>query len=126
MECDHGWAVPTGALGKGLKRRLPADLWRDLEATYAGAGVAENWEALFRTLALFRRVAREVGAQLGYTYPDELDRRVTAYLRHMQDPGRGAPVAHPNADPPDPGRHLAPGPADRSRPSASGPDAACV
>ena len=126
MECDHGWAVPAGRLGKGLKRRLPADLWRDLEATYAGAGVAENWEALFRTLALFRRVAREVAARLGYPYPDELDRRVTAYVRQMEDRGRGAtpPGSHPDADPPDPGQHHAPGPADRSRPSTSGPDAA--
>jgi aminoglycoside 6-adenylyltransferase len=90
MECDHGWAVPTGALGKGLKRRLPADLWRELEATYAGAGNAENWEALFRTLALFRRVAIEVAARLGYAYPEELDRRVTAYVQHMQDLERGA------------------------------------
>jgi hypothetical protein len=28
--------------------------------------MAENWEALFRTLALFRQVAVEVAARLGY------------------------------------------------------------
>ncbi len=83
MECDHGWSVPTGALGKGLKKRLPPDLWVELEATYAAAGIEENWESLFRTIAFFRRIATDVGDHLGYAYPDELDRRVTDYARRM-------------------------------------------
>src|SRR3712207_6090579 len=90
MESDHGWSVPVHALGKGLKQRLPADIWRELEGTYAGGGLGDNWVALFRTIALFGRVSREVGARLGYAFPDELDRRVTAYVRRMQAAERGA------------------------------------
>jgi aminoglycoside 6-adenylyltransferase len=37
IERDHGWSEPTDWLGKGLKNRLPADIWEALEATYAGA-----------------------------------------------------------------------------------------
>jgi aminoglycoside 6-adenylyltransferase len=85
LECDHSWSAPVGALGKGLWRRLPPALWTELEGAYAGAGIAENWTALFRTMSLFGRVAREVAAHLGYAYPDELDRRVTAYVRRMQE-----------------------------------------
>jgi aminoglycoside 6-adenylyltransferase len=85
LECDHDWSVPVGALGKGLKKRLPADLWRELEDSYAGGAIADNWVALFRTMALFGRVAREVAARLGYTYPAALERRVTAYVRRMQE-----------------------------------------
>jgi aminoglycoside 6-adenylyltransferase len=84
MELDHGWSVPTGTLGKGLKKRLPPEIWSQLENTYAGADVADNWEALFRTIALFRQVAVEVGEGLGYAYPDDLDQRVTAYVRDMR------------------------------------------
>jgi aminoglycoside 6-adenylyltransferase len=84
MECDHNWSVPTGALGKGLKRRLPAEIWSQLERTYAGAGIAENWEALFMTIALFRQVAIDVANHLGYAYPHDLDQRVTAYVQHTQ------------------------------------------
>jgi aminoglycoside 6-adenylyltransferase len=84
MECDHNWSVPTGALGKGLKRRLPAEIWSQLERTYTGAGIAENWEALFMTIALFRQVAIDVANHLGYTYPHDLDQRVTAYVQHIQ------------------------------------------
>ncbi len=94
MECDHGWAVPVRIFGKGLKARLPPDLWTELEGTYAGAGIADNWEALFRTMALFRRVARDVAAHLGYAYPDELDRRVSAYVRRMRDREHEAAASH--------------------------------
>lgn len=81
---DHGSTVKIGALGKGLKRYLPPALWAELEACYAGAGVAENWNALFQTLALFRQVATDVAARLDYAYPHDLDRRVTAYVRRIQ------------------------------------------
>ncbi|HKH10700.1 MAG TPA: aminoglycoside 6-adenylyltransferase [Rubrobacter sp.] len=90
MECDHGWSAPAGNLGKGLKKHLPPEIWRELEGTYAGAGIAENWEALFRTMALFRRVATDVGDDLGYAYPLDLDRRVTAYVRTIKDLNHGA------------------------------------
>lgn len=81
VQIDHGWSLPAGSLGRGLKRSLPPPLWAELERCYAGAGMAENWAALFATLSFFRRVALEVGAELGYSYPHELDRRVTAFVR---------------------------------------------
>ena len=89
MERDHGWLVPTGALGKGLKKRLPSEIWTQLERTYVGAGIADNWEALFRTMALFREVALEVADDLGYAYPHELDRGVTAYVQSIRDREHG-------------------------------------
>jgi len=83
-EIDYGWSVPVGALGKGLKKKLPPELWTQLESTYAGADIDENWEALFRTMTLFRQVAKEVGEALGYDYPQELDERVVAFVKMMQ------------------------------------------
>ena len=80
MELDCEWSIPTGALGKGLKKRLPAAIWSALEETFAGAEIDENWEALFKTLALFRDLGKQVADGLGYLFPDELDRRVTAFL----------------------------------------------
>src|SRR3712207_7801298 len=63
-----------------LFRSLPADIWSDLEATYVGPEIEDNWAALARTTALFRRVAVDVGDALGYAYPralDEKDRKST-------------------------------------------------
>jgi len=91
MECDHDWSVPVRNLGKGLMKLLPPDISEQLASSYAGGGITENWEALFRTIALFRRVASEVGQALGYTYPYELDQGVVAYIRAMKD------MEHPSA-----------------------------
>jgi aminoglycoside 6-adenylyltransferase len=84
MGLNHNWSLPTGSLGKGLKKKLSPEIWSQLEAAYAGADIADNWEALFRTMALFRQVAMEVGKGLGYDYPIELDKRVTAFVKEMQ------------------------------------------
>lgn len=86
VECDQGWSVPVGALGKGLKKRLSPAIWSQLEESYAGAGTEENWTALFRTIALYRQVACEVAEHLGYTYPHDLDQRVTNYTLRMRHP----------------------------------------
>lgn len=84
MEIEHGWTIRPGVLGKGLKRRTPPELWQQLEATYVGAGAAENWDALFRLIALYRQVAIEVGNGLGYAYPHALDARACAYLESVR------------------------------------------
>jgi aminoglycoside 6-adenylyltransferase len=82
----HNWSLPTGWLGKGLKKKLPPEIWSRLEASYAGAATPDNWEALLRTMALFRQVAMEVGEGLGYEYPLDLDKRVTAFVKAMRQP----------------------------------------
>jgi aminoglycoside 6-adenylyltransferase len=84
MELDHNWTMPIGALSKGLKKRLPPEIWSQLENAYTGADIADNWEALFRTMTLFRQVAIEVGEGLGYSYPLDLDQRVTAFVKDMR------------------------------------------
>jgi aminoglycoside 6-adenylyltransferase len=86
---DSGWTVRAGLLGKGLKKRLPHDLWAELEASFAGGTIEENWESLFRTMALFGRAASRVAAGLGYTYPRDLEARVAAYAREVQMLPRG-------------------------------------
>jgi aminoglycoside 6-adenylyltransferase len=81
---EHNWSVPVGSLGKGLKKRLPTDIWTALEETYVGADTKDNWDALTKTMALFRRIASEVGAHLGYTYPNDLHERIMVYVEHIK------------------------------------------
>ncbi len=84
IEIDHDWAVRPGVHGRGLKQRLPPDLWSELASTCVGPEIEANWDALARTMALFRRVAKEVGSALGYAYPQALDDQVTAYLNAIR------------------------------------------
>lgn len=88
MELDHRWSVKPGAYGKGLKKHLSPEVWSELESTYVGAGLEENWDALFKTIVLFRRVAVEVATQLGHEYPHDLDQRVVAHLQKVKNLGR--------------------------------------
>jgi aminoglycoside 6-adenylyltransferase len=85
IEIEHAWSVKPGPYGRGLKRWLPPDVWADLEGTYTGADLDSNWTALFRTIDLMRRVAIEVGKHLGYSYPDNLERRVRSYLLKVRE-----------------------------------------
>lgn len=85
MEIDTNWSIRLGLMGRGIKQRLPSDLWEEFEATYVGAGLDENWTALHRTIALFRKVAIEVGGHLGFSYPHVLDRRVMRYLEWIKN-----------------------------------------
>ena len=85
VELEHDWSLRPGAYGRGLERLLPPELWADLAETYVGVEPGESWEALFRTTALFRRVARDVAAALGHEYPQRSDDGVTAYLEAARD-----------------------------------------
>jgi hypothetical protein len=65
MENDFNWSLKPGA--------------------YVGAGLEDKWLALFKTIALFRRVALEVSHLLGFEYLHELDQRMMIYLQSVKD-----------------------------------------
>ena len=87
MEIEHDWSIRTGAHGKGLKKHIRPEVWAELERTYVGAGPAENWAALFRTIDLFRAAASDVAGALRYEYPHDMDDKVTARLKEIRELG---------------------------------------
>lgn len=90
VEIDHQWSIKLGKYGRGLKKYLRPDLWIELEGTFTGAELEANWECLFRTIALMRYVANEVGTRLGYPYPEDLEHRVRTYLSKVRELDRNA------------------------------------
>ncbi len=90
IELDHDWSVRPGVLGRGLERSVPPETWSELASTYVGTGTEDNWDALARTIALFRRVATDVGNAFGYPYPQRVDDAVAAHLDAVRSlPPRG-------------------------------------
>lgn len=81
----HNWSVSTNKYGRWFKRYLDADTWAELEATFAGADIEDNWKAFFKTTAFFRKLAKSVGESLGYPYPSTLDKDVTAYHQSIRN-----------------------------------------
>lgn len=80
IEIENDWKVKPGNHGQRIKKWLRPDLWADLESTYTGAGIEENWHALFRLMDLMHKAGVEVGEKLGFTYPDSIEQRVRDYL----------------------------------------------
>ena len=90
IEIDLNWSVKLGAHGKQLKKWLSSEQWAELENTYTGAGYEDNFDALFRTIFLFRKVAIEIGDSLGFVYPHDLDQRMMVYLTKVRNLDRQA------------------------------------
>ena len=74
IESGRGWTWRPGAYGRGLERELRPDLADELAGTHG---------SFERTVALFRRAAREVGEALGYAYPQYADDVVSAYIDEL-------------------------------------------
>jgi aminoglycoside 6-adenylyltransferase len=85
IEIEHDWQVKPGNYGRRIKQWLRPDLWADLESTYAGAGIAENWQALFRLMDLMHKVGRDVAEKLGFVYPETIEQRIREYIGTLRN-----------------------------------------
>lgn len=85
-----GFARSPGKFGKYLKQYLEPELWQMLEQTYADAGSAASWDALFAMCALFRATALRVAAEYGFMYPAGDDQRVSSHLARVRSLPRDA------------------------------------
>jgi aminoglycoside 6-adenylyltransferase len=79
-----------GKFGKHLKEHLDPALWSMLENTYADASYEKTWKSLHTMGDLFRIIATGVAEHFQFEYPHDDDRRVSAYLRHVQSLPRNA------------------------------------
>ena len=64
-----------------LERWAPPDVQADLPATFAAYDDGSIAEALVRSRALFRRLAREVAERWSFTYPEAADAEIEAWVR---------------------------------------------
>ena len=78
---EHGFKVDTGKYGKYIERYLYSDQWQLFAASFAGGNYEDMMKGILSMAELFRSCGREVAEALGFTYPEEDDRRVNAYIR---------------------------------------------
>lgn len=81
---QHGWNWRPGKMGRGLLQALDPDTRQELLQSYAGGDVDDLWDSLFRTTALYRRTAINVGESLGFKYLSDLDNRVTSFHQSLR------------------------------------------
>lgn len=85
IAADRDWSFVPGIYGRGLERHLDRETLRELAQTYSEHTADEIWAALLRLVELFRRIASEVAAALGYPYPQEIDEQMSRYLSAVRD-----------------------------------------
>jgi aminoglycoside 6-adenylyltransferase len=79
------FSVSIGKNGKYLDKYISAQSWQELMSTFPNGTYDGVWRALFAMGDLFRRTAEDVALRLNYEYRLEEDRRLTAYLKHVQN-----------------------------------------
>jgi aminoglycoside 6-adenylyltransferase len=84
VEIAHGWSLKSAYYGKGLQNYCNLEIIKEIKNTLSRTSVEGDWEALFRIIKLFGVIAREVGKGLGYTYPEDLEKRVIAYAEKVK------------------------------------------
>ncbi|WP_052737924.1 aminoglycoside 6-adenylyltransferase [Bacillus sp. SA1-12] len=91
---QNDWNVNPNKCGRWFKRYLDKETWQELESTYAGANIEDNWNALFRTADLFNRLSVKIGKDLGYDYPIELENKIREYLLKTRNLDKNATAFH--------------------------------
>lgn len=80
-----------GAAGPGERLTMAEDTWNDLHHVFAGFGREASWEAAFATMGLFRRLAGQTAAALGFAYPAALDESLTGFIQGLRERERARP-----------------------------------
>ena len=76
----HGWDYDTWHNGHFLSEWTDPQTWQALHNAFGNFEAGASWRALVTTMDLFRRLATEAGARLGYDYSETLDRQVTQFV----------------------------------------------
>jgi aminoglycoside 6-adenylyltransferase len=87
---QYDWKINPNKCGRWFKRYLDKETWKELESTFVGANINDNWDALFRTADLFRRLSILVGEKLGFNYPFETEKKVREYLLKVKNLDKSA------------------------------------
>ncbi len=65
------WDVTTNKYGRLFKKYLSTAEWEELESTFAGADMDENWVACGNMIDIFDRMAQAVSKVQGYFYDQD-------------------------------------------------------
>lgn len=84
ISAQSNWQITTNKYGRFFKHYLDTETWGELEKTFAGSGKEENWDALFATLKLCRRLAMTICKEIDCPYPQELDAEIQSYLNKIK------------------------------------------
>lgn len=82
---QNGFSVAPGKMGKYFRRFLSPELYALYLEVFPTAAYESMWNAVFTACKLFRTLAVQVGASLGFAYNERDDAGIMTYLRMLRD-----------------------------------------
>jgi aminoglycoside 6-adenylyltransferase len=80
---ENNFAVSFGKAGKFMPNYLTNDYYNKVLQTYAGAGIENNWKALFVMIELFEMTSNEVSLKLRFRLNKLEQQNTIDYLRNL-------------------------------------------
>src|SRR5690606_36616508 len=81
---QNNWKVSTNKHGRYFTKYLDQDIWQEVQATFAGSDIDENWQAFLKMNQLFTKLAKELAFRLDYQYPHEQETKILEYYKQSQ------------------------------------------
>ncbi len=82
---ENNWSVTTNKYGRYFKRFLSDSEWKQIETTFAGANIEDNWQAFYTLVELFTSIARKIAIELQFHYPDAQEKKMLAYYQKSKE-----------------------------------------
>ncbi|HEX2946665.1 MAG TPA: aminoglycoside 6-adenylyltransferase [Clostridia bacterium] len=86
---SHDFMVSAGKCGKYFKKYLSERHYKMYTGTYTEGKYGKLWKAVFEMCRMFREMAKTVAEQSLLIYPEQDDRRMSAYLESMRELWQG-------------------------------------
>lgn len=78
------WKGTLPELGKKMQSWASKDTWEALHRSFAHFDEKDSWNALESTTNLFRLLAHQTAAHLGYDYPSEVDSHISKFINKLR------------------------------------------
>lgn len=84
-QARNGWHQTVPPIGKRMASWVQPSVLQELERVFAHFDVENSWEALFHTVTLFRRLSVDLSHQLGFDYPEAMDKNISGFILKLRE-----------------------------------------
>lgn len=77
---ENNWNITTNKHGRLFKKYLDLQMWTQIENTFSGSNIEENWKALFSMVNLVSEIGNQLSEKLDFIYPAQLEKDIRKYI----------------------------------------------
>ncbi len=81
----QNWEVTTSPIGKHMRMWVGNDTWDALHEVFAHFESPDSWRSLIAMTDLFRKIAIETSAAIGFPYNHELDMNISGFIQQLRN-----------------------------------------